>query len=170
MPERSPVKPVRATRPAAAAVTSGQTVPTPAAGVGQPPARSSEKGTVARAASGVAEIDDNTWLFTQAPGTQVIHLFTLLNRDKALRVAAQEVFQERAHVYTTRVRGQEWVFVLLGPYATESAALRARESLPPPYPEQARVRDLATIAANRCAKRSSLAKAQARGLDAYCLE
>jgi hypothetical protein len=115
-------------------------------------------------------LDDNVWLFTQDGNAQVIHLFTLLDHNKALSVAKQPTYRERAHLFTTRIKQQQWTFLLLGPYADESAAIKARSDLPAHYAKHARVRPVSLIAKNRCAKRVTLSAEQAMGLDAYCLD
>jgi hypothetical protein len=113
-------------------------------------------------------INDNEWLFTQRKGTQVIHLFTLLDFNKALRISMQSRYRDQAHLYTTRVNHKQWTFLLLGPYADEATATAARGLLPARYAKHAQVRPLALIARNRCAKRTSLDEQQAKGLDAFC--
>ena len=116
-----------------------------------------------------APVDDNAWLFTQEPGTYVIHLFTLLDFDKALSVSTQAHFRAQAHLYTTYAKNQRWTFLLLGPYANVAAAKTARSDLPNHYAKYAQVRNLARIAGNRCAKRESLDELQSKGLQDYCL-
>jgi len=115
-------------------------------------------------------IDDNVWLFTQEKNAHVIHLFTLLNHTKALEIAKQPEYQKLAHIFTTSARQQQWTFVLLGPYENEAKAQKARDHLPAPYAVNARVRAVSVIAKNRCTKRAVLNRAQASGLDAFCLE
>ncbi len=115
------------------------------------------------------EVDNNLWLFTQTSGARVIHLFTLLDFDKALEISREPLYSGKAHVYTTQVRQQQWTFLLLGPYEDNAAAENARKALPTHYAKHARVRSLALIAQNRCAKREQLTVRQSDGLDAYCL-
>jgi len=113
-------------------------------------------------------INDNEWLFTQRKGAHVIHLFTLLDFNKALRISMQSRYRDQAHLYTTRINHKQWAFLLLGPYADEATATAARGALPAQYAKHARVRPLALIARNRCAKRTLLDAQQAKGLDAFC--
>ncbi len=113
-------------------------------------------------------INNNEWLFTQKKDTHVIHLFTLLNFDKALRISKQARYRDQAQLYTTLVNQKQWTFLLLGPYADKTTANAARGALPARYAKHALVRSLALIARNRCAKRNSLDTQQAIGLDAFC--
>ena len=94
----------------------------------------------------------------------------MLDHKKALSVAKQPAYRERAHLFTTRIPHQQWTFLLLGPYADEAAAIKARSDLPAHYVKHARVRLVSLIAKNRCAKRVTLSAEQAMGLDAYCLD
>lgn len=113
-------------------------------------------------------INDNRWLFTQTKGAYVIHLFTLLDFDKALTISRDLPYRDRAHLYTTSSNQQQWAFLLLGPYASETAAINAREVLPGYLAKGARIRLVSLIANNRCAKREQLDAQQSEGLDAYC--
>ena len=113
-------------------------------------------------------LNDNVWLFTQDKEAHVIHLFTLLDFDKALTISRQSAYRDRAHLYTTRVKQQRWTFLLLGPYANEKAASDAHRALPAYYAKGAQVRKISLIAKNRCAKREQLDAQQSQGLDAYC--
>jgi len=115
-----------------------------------------------------AELDNNAWLFTQQPDAHVIHLFTLLDFDKALSISQEPLFHGLTHLYTTRAKQQPWMFLLLGPYANETAAKNARAALSEYYARHARIRLVSVIAQNRCAKRNQLDVRQAQGLDAYC--
>ncbi len=113
-------------------------------------------------------INDNRWLFTQTKGAYVIHLFTLLDFDKALTISRDLPYRDRAHLYTTFSNQQQWAFLLLGPYASETAAINAREALPGYLAKGARIRLVSLISKNRCAKREQLDAQQSEGLDAYC--
>jgi hypothetical protein len=115
-----------------------------------------------------ATINDNRWLFTQEKSAYVIHLFTLLDFDKALTISRDFQYRDRAHLYTTTSSQQQWAFVLLGPYANETAAKNARLALPGYLVKGARIRLVSLIAKNRCAKREQLDAQQSKGLDAYC--
>jgi hypothetical protein len=131
---------------------------------------SPEKKTLAEETEALPTPDDNAWLFTRGGNAQVIQLFTMLDHKKALSVAKQPAYRERAHLFTTRIKQQQWTFLLLGPYADEAAAIKARSDLPAHYAKHARVRPVSLIAKNRCAKRVTLSAEQAMGLDAYCLD
>ena len=113
-------------------------------------------------------IDDNRWLFTQKRDAYVIHLFTLLDFDKALAVSQDAPYRDRAHLYTTFSNQQQWAFLLLGPYANETAAIHARKALPGYLAKGARIRLVSLIAKNRCAKREQPDAQQSIGLDAFC--
>ncbi|MCP4011334.1 MAG: SH3 domain-containing protein [Proteobacteria bacterium] len=113
-------------------------------------------------------INNNEWLFTQEKGTHVIHLFTLLDFDKALRISKQARYRDQAQLYTTLVNQKQLTFLLLGPYADKAGANAARGALPARIAKHALVRPLALIAKNRCAKRNLLDAQQAKGLDAFC--
>ncbi|MCP4008900.1 MAG: hypothetical protein GY726_05220, partial [Proteobacteria bacterium] len=113
-------------------------------------------------------INDNAWLFTQDKGAYVIHLFSLLDFDKALAISRELSSRGMAHLYTTQVNQQSWTFLLLGPYANKKAATSALHALPDHYAKGARTRLISLIAEKRCAKRNQLDAQQAKELGAYC--
>ncbi len=113
-------------------------------------------------------INNNEWLFTQRKGAYVIHLFTLVDFDKALRISKQAPYRGQAQLYTTVVNQKQLTFLLLGPYADKATANAARGVLPARYAKHALVRSLALVARNRCAKRNSLDAQQAKGLEDFC--
>ncbi|MEE9446535.1 MAG: hypothetical protein V3V09_01125 [Arenicellales bacterium] len=115
-------------------------------------------------------LEDNQWLFTQENNAHVIHVFTVLDHQKAVDVAQKPYFKDNAHVFTTRAREQNWTFLLLGPYENEAQAKEARSALPRVYAKGARIRLVSVIAQNRCKKRASLRSEQAQGLDVFCFE
>lgn len=124
----------------------------------------------AQAVEGAIAVNDNTWLFTQAQGAYVVHVFTLLDQLKALEIASKPQYRSHAKLYTTQAKQQTWSFLLLGPYVDLDTAKIARSRLPAHLEKGARVRSIALIAENRCKKQFELSKSQARGLDAFCLE
>ena len=113
-------------------------------------------------------INDNKWLFSQPQGAYLIHLFTVLDHERAKKVAQHESIRDLARLYTTRIKDEDWSFVLLGAYPDEQAAQNALKALPKAYTRHARARLVSLLASNRCKKQNILSADQAKDLVVLC--
>ncbi len=113
-------------------------------------------------------VNDNKWLFSQPQGAYLIHLFTVLDHNRAKQVAQNKALRDLARLYTTRIKDEDWSFVLLGAYPDEQSAKDALKSLPKSYTKHARARLVSLLASNRCKKQDTLSAEQAKDLAILC--
>ncbi|MBX2867717.1 MAG: SEL1-like repeat protein [Acidiferrobacterales bacterium] len=109
--------------------------------------------------------NDNNWLFEDSSKGYTLQLFSMQNQSSAR--SQFRSLNGRGQLFSTRVRGERWYFVLLGKFLTPESAEAVAEKLPR-WASGWRVRSLQRLQVNRCKKLEQFNEQEAFGLAAKC--
>ncbi len=109
--------------------------------------------------------NDNNWLFEDTSKGYTLQLFSMQNQSSAR--SQFRSLNGRGQLFSTRVRGERWYFVLLGKFLTPESAEAVAEKLPR-WASGWRVRSLQRLRVNRCKKLEQFNEQEAFGLAAKC--
>jgi len=114
---------------------------------------------------GTGITNDNNWLFEETSKGFTLQLFSIQNQSSAL--SQFRSLNGRGQLFSTKVKGRTWHFVLLGKFLTrESAELAARQL--PSWTRDWRVRSVKRLQVSRCKKLTALNEQETLDLEEYC--